>query len=670
MKKLFFITLLIGVSFAAGFILRGGKDVPIAHVDTHQGGQDMETPGAEKSRIWTCSMHPQIRLADPGQCPICGMDLIPASEETSGDQVGSRELLLSPGAIKRAQIQTAPVERKFVSAEISLVGKVDYDETRLANITAWVPGRIDRMFVDYTGVTVKKGDHMVDLYSPDLLTAQEELIQARKTVKELEKSGSRSVTNMAAETLKAVRKKLRLLGLTKNQINSIEQKGNPSDHITIYSPVSGIVIHKEAVKGMYVNTGSKIYTIADLSHVWVKLDAYESDLVWIRYGQEVEFKTEAYPGEIFKGRISFIDPVLNAKTRTVKVRVNVPNSDGKLKPEMFVQALVRPRVAAGGKVIDANLAGKWISPMHPEIVKDEPGYCDICGMPLVRAETLGYVTEESEEYGAPLVIPASAPLITGKRAVVYVALPEKPGAFQGREIILGPRAGDYYHVREGLKEGELVVVNGNFKIDSAVQILAKPSMMNPEGGGASPGHAHHQDMATLESSKKNGSIHEKKEHKRRFQTPLKFRNQIDSVLRSYFKIQEALNKDNAKSVTEEGLGLEKAIGNVDMKLLQGQVHTAWMDVLKSLLKQTNSIKKTGDITKQREAFFLLSETLTDVVKRFGAGGSEPVLRYHCPMAFGGKGAHWLQNKSGTANPYFGQSMSKCGDQTDVLVPIK
>jgi Cu(I)/Ag(I) efflux system membrane fusion protein len=222
--------------------------------------------------------------------------------------------------------------------------------------------------------------------------------------------------------------------------------------------------------------------MADLSQVWVKLDAYESDIDWIRYGQDVEFTAEAYPGETFKGKIAFIDPVLDPMTRTVKLRVNVANPDGRLKPEMFVRAIVRSKVAGAGMVMDEDMAGKWICPMHPSVVKTAPGKCDVCGMDLVTTESLGYVVAK-EPNKAPLVIPASAPLITGTRAVVYVRLEgkEKP-TFEGREIVLGPRAGGYYLVKEGLSEGEQVVTNGNFKIDSALQIQAKPSMMSPKGG--------------------------------------------------------------------------------------------------------------------------------------------------------------------------------------------
>jgi Cu(I)/Ag(I) efflux system membrane fusion protein len=437
------------------------------------------TSTTDKAIWWTCSMHPQIKLPGPGKCPICFMDLIPLSGNAE-DEGSPRQLTLSRHAVALAEIETTPVRRQYATAEIRMVGKVGYDETKVANITAWVPGRLDRLFVDYTGITVRKGDHLVSLYSPDLIVAQKELLQTWKA----HNRPNNPAPELTASTLKSTEEKLRLLGVLPEQIEAIKQRGSPSDHLTVYSPIGGIVIEKMANEGMYVQTGTKIYTIADLSVVWVNLEAYESDLPWLRYGQQVEFTTESHPGESFKGHIAFIDPIVDEKTRTVRVRVNAPNPNGKLKPGLFVRAVVRSRLAADGRVFDTSLVGKWISPMHPEIVKDGPGKCDVCGMDLVRADELGYVVPE-EMPEKPLVIPASAPLITGKRAVVYVRLPntEKP-TFEGREVVLGPRATDHYIVRQGLHEGELVVTNGSFKIDSALQIQARPSMMSPEGGAS------------------------------------------------------------------------------------------------------------------------------------------------------------------------------------------
>jgi len=418
------------------------------------------------------------------------MELIPMPESLAAE-TAPRELVVSAAAAKLMEIQTSPVERRFAANQVRMVGKIQYDETRVRQITAWVPGRLDRLYVDFTGTTVRKGDHLVSLYSPDLISAQAELLQAMKASQNAGEAGASDyLARSAASTLQAAREKLRLLGLTPGQIEEIEQSGRPVTHLTIYSPMGGVVIQKMANEGMYVGTGTQIYTVADLSQVWVKLDAYESDLQWIRYGQQAEFTTEAYPGQVFNGWISFIDPVLDPQTRTVKVRVDVPNPDGRLKPEMFVRAVVGSAVAQGGMVMDPDLAGKWICPMHPSVVKTEPGQCDICGMDLVTTESLGYVAADMPEQ-VPLVIPHTAPLITGKRAVVYVQKPDAElPTFEGREVVLGPRAGGFYLVESGLNQGERVVTNGNFKIDSALQIQARPSMMNPEGGVAPGGHEH------------------------------------------------------------------------------------------------------------------------------------------------------------------------------------
>jgi Cu(I)/Ag(I) efflux system membrane fusion protein len=505
---------LVVLAFLAGYLLRS-----FLHPNSVTGKHEQLSEQAAEPRngSWTCSMHPQIRQPKPGKCPICFMDLIPVGAGQA--DIGPREISFSQDAIKLMEIATAPAERKFVTAEIRMVGKVDYDETRVKNITAWVAGRIDRLYVDFTGITVNKGDHMVELYSPELISAQAELLAALQAAAGIKPESSDLMKSTTSATLEAAREKLRLLGLGKDQVDRIESSGKTLTHITIYSPMGGIVIQKHATEGTYVSTGTPIYTVADLSRLWVKLDAYESDLVWIRYGQEAEFTTEAYPGEVFKGRISFIDPILNDKTRTVKVRVEVDNLHSKLKPEMFVRAIVRSGLAKGGKVMAPEMAGKWICPMHPSVVKAQAGSCDICGMDLVTTESLGYVKADIPEQG-PLVIPASAPLITGNRAVVYVRLPntEKP-TFQGREVVLGPRAGDYYIVQSGLTEGEIVVTNGNFKIDSALQIQAKPSMMSPEGGAAPMEHQHGPAPASPDASRGGGQEQMKQEIDKSNQQP-------------------------------------------------------------------------------------------------------------------------------------------------------
>ena len=444
----------------------------------------------DRAQLYMCAMHTHIRRAEPGQCPICGMDLVPVPEDADQDEEDEAVLRVSEAQKALMRVATAPVERKFPIAELRLIGKVAYDETRLEYITAWVPGRIDELYVDFTGIEVTRGTHMVRLYSPELYSAQEELLQAQRSLTELSKSSLASLKRSARGTVDSAREKLRLWGLSEEQINEVEKSGKPKTHVTIFAPASGIVIDRNAQEGMYVDIGTRIFTVADLSQVWVQLEAYESDLAWLRYGQTVRFTTEAYAGEVFEGRIAFIDPVLDPKTRTVRVRLTVDNADARLKPDMFVRAQVQVLVGDEGRAVDDYLVGKWISPMHPEIVRDKPGRCPICGMTLIPAESIvGGPVGDGQE--APLVIPASAPLLTGTRAIVYV---ETPGArmptYSAREVKLGPRAGSYYTVMGGLQEGEHVVVEGNFKIDSALQIKAQPSMMNPEGGASNAGHQH------------------------------------------------------------------------------------------------------------------------------------------------------------------------------------
>ena len=631
-RRVFKTFILLVVTFLAGYFFHALLKQSSSDQEHIQSGQQT----AEQAPTWwTCSMHPHIRLPKPGICPLCPMDLIPVV--TQDGVVGERQIAFSQEALKLMEVQTTPVERKFVEAEIRMVGKVDYDETRVKNITAWVPGRIDRLYVDFTGITVNKGDHMVDLYSPELISAQAELLQALKAAGSIKDNTSDLMKRTTLAMLEASRDKLRLLGLARAQIDKIESAGQPVTHITVYSPIGGIVINKHATEGMYVNTGTPIYTLADLSRLWVKLDAYESDLPWIRYGQEVEFSTEAYPGQVFKAKISFRDPILNAKTRTVKVRLNVDNSDGKLKPGMFVRGVLRAKVAQGGAAMAPELAGKWICPMHPSVVKDQPGTCDICEMDLVTTESLFATVNEPNK--PPLVIPATAPLITGKRAVVYVRIPnaDKP-TFEGREVVLGPRAADYYLVREGLAEGEIVVTNGNFKIDSALQIQAKPSMMSAE------------------SSQKYEI----------FEVPDEYRRQLWGVVEKYLLLHEALASDDKNGAARAASETLEALSAVEMSLVSGNAHNAWMDNSMKMKTALDKIKEAEGIESMREEFENLSNELIAVVGQFGVYPDKTLYKINCPMAFNNKGADWLQMDEDIRNPYFGASMYKCGQVIEVI----
>jgi Cu(I)/Ag(I) efflux system membrane fusion protein len=578
------------------------------------------------------------------------MDLIPVAKDSTTEEDSPRQMTLSPAARKLAEVAVAPVERRSVAVEIRMVGKVQFDETRLANIAPRVPGRIDRLYANFAGMPVKAGDPLADLYSPELVSAQQELLQAVKASGVMASSASR---------LNATRERLRLWGLTAEQVAEIERSGQVRDHVTFYSPIGGIVVEKDAREGLYVETGMRLFTVADLTRVWVQLDAYESDLAWLRYAQEVVFQAEAYPGETFKGTIAFIAPLLDPMTRTVKVRVHVANADGRLKPEMFVHAVVRATLNGDGKVLRSDLRGKWISPMHPEIVRDGPGTCDVCGMPLIRAEDLGYAAADEATSVPPLVIPASAPLVTGKRAVVYVALPQKEGAYEGREVVLGPRAGDYFLVREGLQEGEQVVISGNFKIDSSLQIQGKPSLMAPEGEAVPVGHpygdappaARPGTKATIPSN---------------LAAPDAFRKQLGDVLDNVLATADALANDNLESAHASAAQAKQSLAVVNRAGLAGDAPERWMQSLGALNLSADQMLAAKDIEVFRIAFASLSAEMALAVKTFGPVRSEPVYDLRCPMAFNNRGATWLQKDKTVRNPYFGKAMPTCGEVVEVI----
>jgi len=593
----------------------------------------------EQPDKWVCSMnythHAFYESDEPGQCIHCGMALIPAEKGTAG---GGTQLKVSKAARALMEVRIWPVRRQAAHRRVRLAGKVAFDETRLAHITAWVAGRIDRLFVDYTYMPIKKGHHMAQLYSPELYAAQEELLQAVKTAAELENSDVPLLRDRARTMLAAARTKLRLLGMNAEQVRAIEQADAPEEHVTIHAPLSGIVISRAATEGMYVKTGTHLYTIADLTRLWIQMEAYESDLAWLSYGQKVRITTDAYPGEEFDGWIAFISPVLDARTRTVKVRANVANPTGRLKPEMLVHAVVTGPGPA--------MAGKWVCPMHPEVVADEKAACRVCGMDLERAEALGYVSAGGKPTELPMVVPATAVLWTGKRSLVYVELPktEEP-TFEPRQITLGPRAGDYYIIRDGLEVGELVVVNGNFKIDSALQLRGLPSMMSPEGG-APP------DLAGPKASPA-------------------FQKQMRALWQAYQPLQKALAADDPKATVAAAASMDKLLRSMDMPT--GAGHMPWMAMYKRMTAALSVITKSKDIGKQRVAFETVSDELTAALTRFGAAAGGPIYRAVCPMAFQtdetptGRKAHWLQADKPVRNPYWGAAMLECGQIVETIV---
>ncbi len=606
MRRLIIVISIIA-AFGLGLLVRGGGTP----------GEVLSTAAAESSAptTWTCSMHPQIQLPETGQCPICFMDLIPL-EDDAADDLGPRTLVLSEAGAALAEIRTTPVERRSMEVRTRLTGKVDYDETRVRAITSRVAGRIDTLFVDYTGTKVAAGDRLASLYSPALYAGQVELLNALEAERSLRESTDPRMRRTAIATVKSARERLRLWGLTTAQIAEIENGDGARHHLAITSPLNGVVVHKNAVEGLYVETGTRLYTVADLTKVWVTLDAYESDLAWLAEGQSVGFTVEALPGRDFEGVVIFMDPVLDPGTRTVKVRLDVDNADGLLRPGFFV-----------------------------------------------NAETVSQTRDTDDD---PLVIPDTAPLITGERAVVYVRLAghEKP-TFEGREITLGPRAGDHYVVRDGLEEGELVVTRGNFKIDSALQIQAKPSMMNPKGGGPTPGHDHGAPSPS-EHNESDGGAHESSMET--FTVSEAFKERLIPIVDAYLAMQTALAGDDDKKAAVAAEQAVQAIDAVPMSLA-GDAHAAWMTDAAHLHDAFVVVVAASDISARRKPLQQLTDTLWATLNRYGYNDDRVVRLFHCPMANGGDGGDWLQLETVTANPYYGASMLRCGSQSDTLAVI-
>jgi len=495
--------------FRAGLIMAWGFlasamffPLPARPENSHPGHVPKADATAEVE-YWTCGMHPSVKIS-PAQyekgsvkCPICSMDLIPVYRASAPEAGVGREegepppLTLSKRAQRLAGIETWPVERIPLFKEIYTVGTITYDEGNVALVSAWVGGRIDRLYVDFTGVTVKKGEPLVWIYSPQLITAQEEYLLSRKAARAQE-SGYPG----AEELLTSSRRKLRRLGLTEKQIAILDREEKVQDHITVYAPLGGTVIEKKAREGMYVKEGEPIYLLADLSRLWVMVDIYEYELGWVRLYQEVEITVPAFPGEVFRGKIAFIEPFLDPATRTAKVRVNLPNPENRFKPEMYVNARIRVPLSEFGLNLDPGIGRKYICPMHPEVVSETAGNCPECGMRLVAASP-------APENGAPgLAIPKSAVLETGRRNIVWVE--DGEGRYRAAAVTLGPQASaemagrdePYYPVLDGLKEGERVVTRGNFLLDSQSQL--RGAVAAAYGGALAgektpdrpPGHQH------------------------------------------------------------------------------------------------------------------------------------------------------------------------------------
>ncbi|MCY1721085.1 efflux RND transporter periplasmic adaptor subunit [Prolixibacteraceae bacterium Z1-6] len=599
--KLILGVLVVGIFLGWLFFHSNSKTTMSENAIENHEGHDHES---EDPTTWTCSMHPQIKQDNPGDCPICGMDLIPLSSmQTEGDNVNPNEIMMSESAAKLADIQTMIVSSGSPQKSILLQGKIQEDERRISEITARFGGRIEELFVNFEGQNVQKGEKLATIYSPELVTAQRELLEAV----------SYKETRLALYT--AAKGKLKLWDLNEKQIKNIEEKGEPLLYFDVLSPISGTVILRHVALGDYVKEGTGLFKVVDLTRVWALFDAYESDLPWIKVNDKVDYTIQGIPGKSYSGKVSFIDPFIDSKTRVAKVRVELNNAKQEAKPEMFTTGMLESKIAGSGHEI---------------------------------------------------LIPKTALLWTGKRAVVYVKVQDRENpSFLYREIVLGPEAGNFYVVKEGLNEGEEIAVNGVFKIDAAAQLQGLQSMMNPEGGDSGAGKMPGMDMGNgSQSGSKTLQSSEDMTMKPVDADPA-FKKQLTAVYETYLKMKDAFVATDAQKVSQEAQKVEKSIQSVQMELLKGDAHMAWMDQLKTLNSSINTIAKSADIEKQRIEFARFNLAFYKSLKMFGLANDTAYYQY-CPMANGDKGAYWFSETDEIRNPYFGDMMLSCGETRETI----
>lgn len=419
---------------------------------------------AESRYEYYCPMHPSVVRGEPGNCPICGMPLV---ARVKGEALALPEgvvgrVQFSPEQIQLAGIGTSEVDCQPFGGTIRTLGTLAVDERRIAHISSRVAGRIEKLYADLTGGSIAKGAPLAEIYSPDLVSTQQEYLLARQSLDRLQGSGTPQAVAQAKELLAATRQRLLLWGITENQIDDIGTEGAPQLRVQVYAPIGGVVTQKEVLEGQYVMEGSGLYTVADLSNVWLTAFVYEDDIDRIEVGQPVQVTTSALPGRSFAGKISFIWPTLDQATRTLQLRVDIPNPKLELRPGMYATAVIETRQDSSplNAASAQDPAERYICPMDADVVSSQPGNCPLCGMVLEKAASL--------PPGHALAVPETAVIDTGTRKVVY--LEREPGVFDAVEVELGPLAAGFYPVIKGLSQGQRVVTQGAFLVDAELRL--------------------------------------------------------------------------------------------------------------------------------------------------------------------------------------------------------
>ena len=553
-KNIIYIGTALIVGLLAGYLIfSSSSEDEMAVKDLSDMSDTHDHSGETAEQMWTCSMHPQIMQPEPGDCPICGMDLIPA--ETGAEGLSANEIKMTDNAMALANIRTTVVGKGSMDGNsMKLSGKIRENEEANAVQVTYFAGRIEKLNVNYTGESVGKGKLLATIYSPELVSAQQELLTAA------------SLKESQPALYKAVRNKLKLWKLSDKQINSIEGSGQVQENFPVYATVSGTVTEKMVEEGDYVKQGQPLYKIANLNSVWAVFDAYENQIASLKTGQEIKLTTNAYPNKEFTAKVSFVDPLLNSATRTVMVRAVLNNSEDLLKPGMFVEGRI-----------------------------DMPN-------------------DKSDEV---INIPSTAVMWTGERSVVYIKTNPNEPIFEMREVTLGNTNGESFTILSGLESGDEIVTNGTFTVDAAAQLQGKKSMMNAEGGKTMTGHEGHLGMQPESGETSQPTIDHTKMNER-LEVSKKFQGQLKKVFERYTLLKDALVADNTGKAQSSAKEIGESLAKVDMKLLEDEkAHNHWMTLQKEIKASVNAIANASEIAKQRNHFKHLSAHMISSVQLFG-----------------------------------------------------
>ena len=586
-------------SFLAGRALAGG-DVQAGQDDDADAEADGAGGGGGET-VYYCSMHPEQRSTDPDDtCPICGMDLVPMPADADDEDDRDLPVLrLSERSHRLLELETTPVERRLLEMDVRFVGRLAEDERATRRVAVRADSYIEALHVHYVGQRVEAGEVLAELYSPAVTAAARELLL---------------VARRDSGALEAARARLARLGVDDAQIDAILEAGEPPRTYELRSTAAGTVQELGARQGDRLADGQALLRLTDLSSLWLNLEAYESDLQWLERGQTAHFSVQAQPGRTFEGEVSFIEPTVDERTRTARVRLDVGNEDGRLKPGMFARG-------------------------------------------AVMVEATGVVGLAGDDGDAPLVIPRSAPLITGRRAVVYVKLPdaERP-SYEGRQVTLGPRVGEHYIVVEGLAEGEQVVTRGAFKLDSELQIRGRPSMMARgerfgEPVDEAPRVPHDHAAHAVDPREVDAT----------------FATWAAEAFEQYLALVAALADDEFDAAHAAVVAYHDHLLAVDVEPLDDTQREAWQAVDAELHAALHAMADADELEGVREHLEHLSDYTALVVTAFAAEQVASAYWLHCPMAFDNRGADWLQADEQVANPYFGEAMLRCGEVTGDLL---